>query len=739
MNVVRTLAGLVLFQLCFGMYGNAAVTPDTVRGRVRDQTASPIKGAEIIVADIGRLAITGRTGEFVINAPAGSTLLIRAAGYRSVTRRANGQPLDVTLTATPFGIDPINVTALRVPTSNAGNLSTSVLTREDLSREAGVSLAHELDDLPGVRTLSTGEQIGKPLIRGVYGSRVLVLEDAMRLEDYSWSDEDAPSIDARFADRVEVVRGPASLLYGSDAVGGVINVIPQPVPQAGSRVRRSGFEASTSTNQHESAIIARTEGASAALGWRGLLVGRFAQNLNTPAGPINNTGFAVVNGELAAGTQRPWGSLTLRLVQYGGEFKLLETDALEAGAADKGGPVRKLADERAQLVGAFPIGKARLETRVQFQRHWLQEVADAPATAVQSKAEVPVFELLLNTLTLDVLAHHALRGTVHGSVGAAYESQHNDSRGILPVVPDAVITNAAVFVVERLSTGLTEWTAGARIDHHTVDPTATRGLAVGTGRSAKNAASLNLGVGTRVAPQLRLRANAGTAWRAPNLFELYASGPRIGEARYEIGNSGLEPEKAFELDVGANFETSLLGVDLSLYDNRFANFIALQPTSELRDGLRAFTHEAVKARMRGVEASADIRPAESLRIFAAYDAVHANNEDRDLALPWIPAPRFHGYVEIAGKAGSLEQAYARATLERVSKKTRVAANEPTSDAYTLVGLAAGGKTNICSHPTRIDAAVKNGTNTAYRDFLNRYRDFALNPGRDVTLRISIDL
>jgi outer membrane cobalamin receptor len=280
--------------------------------------------------------------------------------------------LTFTLDASPFMLDPVNVTATRTPMLGTASLPAAALTREELRREAGVSLAHALDDLPGVRTVSTGEQVGKPVIRGVFGSRVLVLEDALRLEDYSWSDEDAPSIDARFADRVEVVRGPASILYGSDALGGVVNVVPAPVPQPGSGVSRRGVELSLSSNRREAGIVGRAEGATAALGWRALVVGHFAEDFHTPVGPVENTGYGALNGELAVGTQKRWGTLTARYARYAGEFKLLEAEGPPSGLQqeEEGGPERKLADDRLQVIGAFPIGSARLETRAQFQRHW---------------------------------------------------------------------------------------------------------------------------------------------------------------------------------------------------------------------------------------------------------------------------------------------------------------------------------------------------------------------------------
>jgi len=165
------------------------------------------------------------------------------------------------------------------------------------------------------------------VIRGFSGARVLMLENGSRLEDYSWSDEDGPSVETAFVRRVELIRGPASVLYGSDALGGVINVIPEALPDAagGPGFIRTGFTLSAASNNIEIAPGAQVEGARGNMGWRVAAIGRHASNLHTPAGELDNTGYGAFNGDAAAGWRWPSGSaLSVRVVHYGGEFKLLE-------------------------------------------------------------------------------------------------------------------------------------------------------------------------------------------------------------------------------------------------------------------------------------------------------------------------------------------------------------------------------------------------------------------------------
>src|SRR5438034_260237 len=231
---------------------------DTLSGRVADRDGRPVAGAVVVVAELHRVALTQADGGFrFAELPAGRyTVTVRAPGFAPLARDVAvaggvGTMLDVTLERTTVWIEPVTVTATRAPLDpRTSPLPSDALSEGELRREQSVSLAHTLADLPGINALTTGQQIGKPIIRGLTGPRVLVLEDGSRLEDYSWSDEDGPSIDARLAQRVEVIRGPASVLYGSDALGGVVNVIPEELPDAnrGPATIRSASEPSGDRN-----------------------------------------------------------------------------------------------------------------------------------------------------------------------------------------------------------------------------------------------------------------------------------------------------------------------------------------------------------------------------------------------------------------------------------------------------------------------------------------------------------
>src|SRR2546429_5468369 len=439
---------------------------DTLSGRVADPDGNAVAAATVTVVELHRVALTQADGGYrFTDLPAGRyTITVRAFGFAPVAREVTvhgATTKSVTLSRTSIWVEPVTVTATRAPlAAGLSPLPTEALSEDRLRREQSVSLAHALAALPGVNALSTGQQIGKPVIRGLSGPRVLVLEDGSRLEDYSWSDEDGPSVDARVAQRVELIRGPASVLYGSDALGGVVNVIPEELPDAngGPRALHTGFEIAGASNNAELEGAARVEGASGGWGWRVFGIGRFARRLDTPEGELDNTGISAISGEAAVGTRGARGTATLRYTRYGGEFKLLEAEGPATG--ETGGPERKLSDDRVQLAGDYLLGGVRLETKAQWQRHSLIEVSDTATSPSGAPLEGTAFDLLLNTLTLDALAHHTLGTRARGILGASGLHHTNDTRGRVPPVPDARLRPAAVFAFEEAGLGRVSVLAG---------------------------------------------------------------------------------------------------------------------------------------------------------------------------------------------------------------------------------------------------------------------------------------
>jgi iron complex outermembrane recepter protein len=611
-------------------------------------------------------------------------------------------------------------------------LPASLVAEERLRREHSLSIARALERWPGLHTLSTGGQIGKPVLRGIAGPRVLVLDDGYRVEDYSWSDEDGPSIDARLADHVEVIRGPASVLYGSDALGGVVNAVPAEIPDARGHdpFTRTGIEAYGASNNAEFGGALRLEHARGAFGGRLMITGRDGGDLHTPDGGIPNTGFNSINGEAALGFRAAGGNATLRYARYGGEFELLE-----AGPPPPEASRRRLDDHRVQIGGDFMLGGLRFESRAQWQLHSLIDVAGSP--------EGEQIHLDLNTYTLDLLTHHGA-GAVRGTLGLSGLAQTNDTRGPIPVVPDTRMHSGAAFALERLDVGRFGFLAGGRVDWRHLETESNASLGLPDQARDDQEASANGGILYRVSDALTLAANAGGGWRAPSLFELYANGPHLGEPRYELGDPDLEPERSLEADAGIRVRQSRVRLDLTGFVNRIDRYIYPAATGDTRvvgtETLPVYEYTQADARLAGGELWAEFDATAPVTLRALGDYVRGENLDLDQPLPQVPPLRGVFEAELHGaNLGWAERAAVGIGIEHVSEQTRLAPLDTAADSYTLLHLDAGMTRRFAGRSVQIDLGVRNLADRTYRSFLSRYKAFAADPGRNVVLRLSTEL
>jgi outer membrane receptor protein involved in Fe transport len=732
------------------LLASLAAGGDTLHGTVVDTAGHALATATVSVAEFGLTLVTQADGAFrFAELPAGRyTVVVRRLGYAPTvaTAAVPGPPLTLVLQPSALHLGAVTVTATRSAISPlASPLPTGELAGEQLRRAHEVSLAHALDQLPGVRTLSTGEQVGKPVIRGLTGPRVLVLDNGQRLEDYSWSDEDGPSVDARLAERVELIRGPASVLYGSDAIGGVINVIPKEVPDGRGRAAfmRGAAELYGATNNSEVGTVLRVEGASGRLGWSLTGIGRRADNFHTPpgndstpTGDLYNTAFHAINGEAEAGLHGDRSTVTLRYTRYGGAFGLLEGPPVPADNSN--GPLRRLSDNRLQLASNSMIGSVRLETKSQWQRHLLQEVSDQS----RNGDSTPDFDLLLNTYSTDVLLHHSSDRGLTGAVGVSGLYQDNQTRGVEPLVPAARTVGGAVFALETATLGRWTLLAGGRGDLRHLSADSNTALRLSAQTRDASALTANLGVVYRAAPGLAVAANAGRAFRAPTLFELFTNGPHLGEDRYEIGLPTARPEVSFNADLSVRWQSSRVRGELGVYRNQIDSYLYIAPTgsTDPGSGLAIYRYQQARAVLVGAEAGAEIAAAPVLTLRARVDAVRGTNEVTNEPLPLTPAPRAD--VEAEWHTTGLqwaERVYLSAGLQAVTRQTRLGPFDEPTPAYQLLNLGAGLEQTVGGRLIYLDVRVRNATNTRYTDFLSRYKVFAFGEGRNVVVRLSSGL
>lgn len=729
---------------------DAFVAGTPVTGRVTNAAGQPVSGAVVDLVELHRATTTDRDGAFrFADVPAGRyTVSARHIGLipaaKAIVVESSPVTVSFTLDERATRIEPVNVTALRSPVADADSpLPTSVLTGDQVHAEGGVSLAHSIANLPGVRNVSTGEQIGKPMIRGLFGPRILVLADGSRLEDYSWSDEDGPSLDARIADRIEVIRGPASVLYGSDALSGVVNVIPSELSYSsdGSKQRRAAIEAYGGSNNIELGGALMAEGAQSKYAWRLIGTGRFSQNYQTPTGEQPNSSFWAFNGEGSFGIRGDNTNTTFRAAHYGGEFHLLEATGPETGDPE-GGPVRQTLDDRLQVTNDYVTHGLRFETKAQFQRHSLTEVSDdcvpvPPATTCQKVKDQQAFGLVLNTGLVDAMMHHGGGEGISGTLGVSGMYQSSTSSGPIFIVPSATINSVAAFGLEQFKTGPVAFLAGGRVDARNLSSDAQSEISRVADSQRWSEASGDVGVVVHLTPQLSALANAATGWRAPTLFDLYANGPNLAEARFEVGDPTMNTEQSKSIDGGLRWASERARAEVSVFRSEVDHFIFTTPTSQTRNGLQVFQHTQADARLQGAELSLEARVADQLVVRASHDLVQGDDKSASEPLPLMPPQRTILGAELDWpRAGALRKLRFGGDVEINQKQTRLNPEDQATNGYTLLNLDASFEHSIRGAPGRFDILVRNALNTTYRDFLSRFKGFANGPGVNVIFKVS---
>ncbi len=690
--------------------------------------------------------VSDSDGRFTLKAvPSGHYhLTARKAGFAgktvAVAIGTRDTSLTIELIANVTTLEPLSVTASRAPiAATSSTQSISTLEGSALHQSGGISLAHAIQSLPGLRAVTTGAQIGKPMIRGLSGARTLVLANGFRLEDYSWSDEDGPSIDVRLGQRVEVVRGPASVLYGSDALAGVVNVVAAPLPFAdGTSHHRDDIELYGASNGVETGGVLQREGTRGAWGYRATGTGHFAMNYRTPLREQPNSGYWAFNGDIAAGRTLAGGFATLRASHYGGEFHLLEASGPEVDDPD-GGPVRQVMDDRLQFTHDRMFSTVRLETRAQLQRHALAEVSDdcqpAPGQTTCTKVkDQQAFGLTLTTGLLDVLVHKAFSSVGTLTVGASGSAQSSDASGPIFLVPSASGTNGAVYLLGRRTTGVVELSAGVRQDMRSMSNDPNTALSLTSHDRSWNATTGSIGAVVHAGTYVDLVANAARGWRAPNLFDLYANGLNRGDARYEIGNSDLKAEVANTFDGGVRLHAARLDASATVYRSLVDGFIFVTPTTETRGGLQVFRHVQRDARLTGGELEARVQATPSLSLRGAYDVTRGTDRPNDANLPLMPPPR--SQVGVDWRQASGHELSAGADITHHDAATRIATVDTPTDAYTLLNVRGGSAMTWAGRRVHFDLVVHNALNTKYRDFLSRYKSFADQAGANVMVRAS---
>ena len=609
-----------------------------------------------------------------------TSLALLALGTLSATPSFAQTP--VAAAATAASLAPVTITGNPLGTTDLIAPSTQ-LSGAALQFRSQTTLGETLDGTPGIASTYFGPNASRPVIRGLDGDRVRILSNGASNSDASsLSYDHAVTADPLSIERIEVLRGPAALLYGGNAVGGVVNVIDNRIAREPLFDAKGGvggkLDLGYATGNAENGAALVLEGGNDRFALHADAFNRTTGDVAVPvdldctkpgsperARKICNSASDTRGAALGGSVFFSQGYLGASLSQFNSNYGTVAEDEVTIG----------MKSDHAAVAGEWR-GLGGPVQSVKF--HWGQ--TDYTHTEFEGPDAGTVFKS--NGHDLRVEARHAPLGALNGVVGVQTESSNFSADGAEAFAPYSSTRQSALFVYEELTTSWGKVSGGLRTESVSVEslgnPQVGR-FVVGT--RSFNPASYALGALWNAAPGWQVTSNLAYSERAPKDYELFANGPHIATNAYELGDAALRVEQSTNLDLGAQWKAGANRIALSAFVNEFSNYLALQATGTQEDGLDAYAYTQVKARFTGLEASGTLRlldAGQTLDLELRGDLVRAQNTTAGEALPRIAPVRLG--ATLVWTQGPWN---ARLGAHHSAEQTEVPAGQTATPASTL--------------------------------------------------------
>ncbi|WP_105013105.1 TonB-dependent receptor [Salinibacter sp. 10B] len=798
---LRTVLSSILFLIVLTASPvQAQSTRGAVTGTVTGPNGAPLPGVQVVDPALQRGTTTGADGQYRLdNLPTGDhTLEFRFVGYQTAVREVTldaGETLqlDVSLKTRVLQTDGVTVTGTaRARSTLRAPQDVDVMSTEDFQGRNSASLGKLLqENVDGVSSVQTGSQAGKPVLRGLSGNRVVLLKDGIAQEYYQFGVRHFPTTNASEAERVEVVRGASSILYGSDALGGAINVISKPAPTTGVDEFEVGGAASTQyfTNNNERSVSLDLSAAQGNVGWRVGAERRVADDYHTPdastffetqkggtygdpkyTGEVPFTNFEQWSTYGQVGLQGAFGTLQL----YGDYWSNAHNFLLPTGGPNDNNPNspppnglgQNLEHSNVVLKGNLVSDGFVFKPRLSWQRSLRQ--SGAPGTAlgdIRDNGGLGGFDYPLDLKTdiytgrLEVA--HPTIGALSGTIGAEVQHQNADTRGPAELQPSAKTWNTGLFLFEDLDLDPITISFGSRVDVRTVEAVPNeRTTDADELENTYTTLSGSVGASYAFGDGYAIATNLSSGFRAPSVFELYASGVHGGVAAFQVGNPDLGPERSYSADFSFRVRRDRVTAEVTGYVNAIQNYVYLENTGETNtgSGLPVFAADQTDAMIPGIEATVEARPLPWLQVGTSTAVLDGTGDGlgaqgSDGQLPLLPSNTVSGFARwIPADTGPLSNSQVEFSVKHAFQKDAAGRFEPFSQfdgefgppfgtastrAYSVVNLEARTTLDLgLGAPLTVSVGVDNLLDETYRDFLDTYKGYALSPGRDVQFSLS---
>ena len=769
--------------------------PGTLKGRVLNkQTGETIPGAAIYITDLKKVTVSDINGNYQFNNLPRTKLLVKVSyvGFKTILDNIDFS----TTTTMDFQMEPavteINEVVI-TGTSRSSEIKRSpipimVMDRKNIDQIVTTNIIDAIAKEPGVNAVTTGPNVSKPFIHGMGYNRVLTLVDGIRQEGQQWGDEHGIEVDDNLISKIEVVKGPASLVYGSDALAGVVNLIP--FGSASTGITSGSINTEYQSNNGLISASGAVDGNHNDFVWGGRLSHKMATNYqNKIDGRVFGTAFNETDASGYVGLNRSWGYSHLNVSVFndlqeipdGSRDSLTRKFTKQITEADTVRPIvsnselntynieplhQHIQHYKIYSTNNFILGASKLGVTVGFQQNVRQEFSHPQAVST------PGLYLVLNTLTYDIKYDFPDRNGWESTIGVNGMLQHNKNKGTEFIIPDYTQFDVGPFVLVKKSLGNVDISAGLRYDTRffnnqdmfvatnpisgfdmQVAPssTLTKTQPFSNFKDTYSGVTGSLGTAIRISDELVLKANIARGFRAPNISEISANGVHPGTNIYQIGNSTFKPEFSVQEDIGIFFTKSYVRASVELFNANIDNYIFDQKVlnrngddSIIIKGNQTFKFVQSRAQLYGGEASIDIHPhpLDWLHFLNALSVVYGTNlgapgvtlASNAKYLPYIPPLHTHSELkaDIKKKYKYASSIYGQIEMDYYARQNRayLADNtETVTPGYTLFNAGFG--MDLTNRNGKVicnmHVAGNNITDVAYQSHMSRLKYFEQYP------------
>jgi iron complex outermembrane receptor protein len=725
-----------------------------------------IEAAYVWILETRTGAISDQNGNFVVRdlCPGTYTVTVKYLGHKDIRQTVN---LSGNSTAQTFRMEEesLDLGSVEVHGHRDAIQTTTAITSlygDEMLQSRGESLGESLKRVAGVTSFSTGNTISKPVIHGMHSNRIMILNNGIRLEGQQWGAEHAPEIDPFLADEITVIKGAETVRFGPEAMGGVILVNPPTLPT--SKTDKTEIHLLGASNGNMGNLSASHLGGSdkiKGLGYRLQGSVKRAGNVKSPDYYQGNTGLAEYNftgsvgyssGKLGVEAYYSYFNTELGILKDAHTGNLSDLiDIIENGrpfsdadfSYDIENPKQRVFHHLAKLKSHYHINsnwKVNLQYGFQFNN---RQEFDKRRGELNDR---PSLDLELFTNTLDLFLDHNLKPNWSGSFGVNVIQQANSNvpgTGVTPLIPNYDMVNAGIYALEKYLKGPLELEGGLRYDYRTVSAARYVGQTLEKAELDYQSFSAFVGGLYQLTPHFAFTSNLGTAWRPPNVNELFSQGLHHGAAAVEIGDPDMVAEKSLKWVNGLEFESEKALVELTAYANHINNYIYLNPTGEtfvsLRGTFNVYEYLQADAFFYGFDLSGSYVFTDRANAYFKGSIIRAKNTVEKNYFPFIPSDRMDwGFSYSLGQKENLDSDKITISNVLVARQTR----EPDFDlasapaGYALFNIGYQKKIQFTKDQLNIGLQINNIFNTEYKEYMNRFRYFTADMGRNILLKLN---